>query len=235
MEDNMDNTILKYRAKAITQEVETVAILSSIIAHEIKNYLAAIHICDKSFEIKVKEIKNRVKTASYLIGNLQLQIKRVITGKPDKKDFKQYSIAKDITEALEQYTFKDKELELITLGIDKGFKHLGNSILTKHILYNLIRNALRAIENAGKGEITIKFKSEIDSSKLIFRDTVMGIAKKFLPKIFTLFESQAIKQEGTGVGLAFCKLIMQSYGGDVSFNSVTGEYTEFVLSFPLIE
>jgi DNA-binding protein len=148
MEDNMDKTILKYRAKAINQEVETVAILPNIIAHEIKNYLDAIHICTESSESKVKDIKNRVKTSSYLIRNLQLQIKRVIAGKPDKKNFKRHSIAKDITKALKQYTFKDKELELITLDIDKGFKHLSNSILTKHILYNLMRNVLLAIENA---------------------------------------------------------------------------------------
>ena len=36
---------------------------------------------------------------------------------------------------------------------------------------------------------------------------------------------------GTGVGLAFCKTIMISYGGDIICNSIEGEYTEFVLSF----
>lgn len=180
------------------------------------------------------------KYADYLIGNLQLQIKGVITGKLDTKDFKRYSIMKNIEETLEQYPFKSGERELITVETGKDFEYEGNPVLTNHILYNLIKNALRAIKNAEKGNITIYLKTECKKlgtntkyNKLIFKDTATGISKEFLLKMFKLFESQMTAQGGTGVGLAFCKNIMTSYGGDITCDSVEGEYTEFVLSFPL--
>jgi len=231
----MAKTILNDGTKAINKEIQTIAILSSSIAHELKNYLAAIHICAELSEMQLGKIRKKVKTAAYLIGNLQLQIKGVISGKPDTRDFIRYSITKNIKEALEQYPFKENELELITLDIGKDFEYIGNPALTNHILYNFISNALRAIGNAGKGKIVIQLKPEITSNKLIFRDTATGIAKYFLSKMFTLFESESAAQGGTGVGLTFCKLIMQSYGGDISCDSVEEEYTEFVLNFPLID
>lgn len=123
---------------------------------------------------------------------------------------------------------------MITLDIVKDFEYEGISVLTSHILYNLLKNALRAIVNADKGTIKIKLESGVRFNKLIFRDTATGIAKEFLPKMFKLFESQTTAEGGTGVGLAFCKTIMQSYGGDIVCGSVEGEYTEFILTFPCL-
>ena len=230
----MAKTILNDGSKAINREVQAVVTLASSIAHELKNYLAAISICAELSEKQLGNIRNGVITANYLINNLQLQIRGVITGKLDTKDFKRYSIAKNVEEALDQYPFKEGERELIKLDLERDFNYKGNFILTSHILYNLIKNALRAITNADKGKITIKLKSGVSFNKLIFRDTATGIAKEFLPKMFKLFESQSTAQGGTGVGLAFCKLIMQSYGGNIVCDSVEGEYTEFTLTFPCL-
>ena len=52
--------------------------------------------------------------------------------------------------------------------------------------------------------------------------------------MFKLFESQMTTQGGTGIGLAYYKEIMSSYGGDIACDSVEGEFTEFVLNFPCI-
>jgi signal transduction histidine kinase len=216
------------------KEVQTVATLAASIAHEIKNYLSAINICSELSSMQLENIRKKVKAADYVINNLQLQIKGVVTGKSDNKNFKRYSIAKNIKEALEGHPFKAGELELITLDITEDFEYNGDPALTAHLLYNLIRNALRAISIAGKGRVTINLKTGLRLNKLIFRDTATGIPKNVLPKIFTLFETQMKEQGGTGVGLAFTKTIMQSYGGDISCNSTEGECTEFVLSFPSV-
>jgi signal transduction histidine kinase len=213
--------------------IQTIATLSSSIVHEVKNYLAAIHVCVELSERELVAIKKTVNAADYLISNLQLQINGIVAGKPSKESFKICFMAKDIKEALERYPFKIGERELITVEGDKGFKYRGNSTLTMHILYNLIRNSLRVIENAGKGKITIKLESGGKFNRLIFRDTASGIKKDFLSKIFKLFESKMTGQGGTGVGLAYCKEIMLSYGGDIACNSAEGEYAEFALSFPL--
>ncbi|KAB2836175.1 MAG: ATP-binding protein, partial [Caedimonadaceae bacterium] len=38
-----------------------------------------------------------------------------------------------------------------------------------------------------------------------------------------------------GIGLAFCKSVMKSLGGDITCTSQYGEYTEFILTFPPLE
>jgi len=230
----MSKLSLTARKLSGKQEVQTVVTLASSIVHEIKNYLTAISICSELSGMQLENIRKKVRSADYIIGNLQLQIKGIVTGETNPKDFKCYSIARNIKESLEQYPFQEGERELITLDLSKDFKYKGNPALTAHIVYNLLKNALRAITNADKGTISIRLEPASKLNKLIFRDTASGIAKEFLPKIFRLFESQMTEQGGTGVGLAFCKVIMKSYGGDITCNSILGKYTEFVLSFPRI-
>ncbi len=200
----MAKIILNDGLKSINQEVQIVATLASSIAHEVRNYLAAISICAELSEKQLSNIRERVKAASYLIGNLQLQIKGVVTGKPETTDFKRCSIVKNVEEILEQYPFKEGERELVMLGIERDFEYIGDPILTNHILFNLVKNALRAIANAGRGTITITLKPDVKYNRLTFRDTAAGIAKEFLPKMFKLFESQSTAQGDTGIGLAFC-------------------------------
>lgn len=230
--------------------IQNIVTLSSSIAHELKNYLMGINICAELSDNRLKDISNfclelsekrlknirqRVKAASYLISNLLLQMKNIVAGKPSAEDFKQYSMVKNIQEALEQYPFDVGTRELVTVEATTDFDYIGNPTLTNHILYNLIKNSLYAIKNAEKGNITIKLEQGKEFNKLMFRDTATGIPKEFLPNLFKLFESQMTKQGGTGIGLAFCKLIMQSYGGDISCDSTRGRYAEFILSFPSIK
>jgi signal transduction histidine kinase len=50
--------------------------------------------------------------------------------------------------------------------------------------------------------------------------------------LFTLFYSE--RDFGTGIGLAYCDMIMRKYKGSIECNSEYGEYSEFVLSFPKV-
>jgi signal transduction histidine kinase len=214
--------------------VQTIATLSGSINHELKNHLATINICAELLEGNLAAIRKTVNVANCFMDNIQLQIKGIIAEKPSSEDFKICSISKNIEEVLEQYPFKTGERNLIIIEAVKDFKYRGSAILTTHIFYNLIRNSLRAIVNAGKGEIIIKLEFNEKFNRLIFRDTASGIKKEFLPKIFKLFASQTTEQGGTGVGLAYCMEIMQAYGGGITCDSIAGEYTEFVLNFPLL-
>ena len=219
--------VIKNQAKTIG----TLAILASSVSHELKNHLAAISFCA---EASLLDIRKKANEANCVLDNLQLQIKLAIANKSSKDELKTYSIIKGIEEALRQYPLQDNDRKLITVEAINDFEYVGNAVLTKHVLFNLIKNSLRAIRNAGKGEITIGLESGNEFNKLIFRDTASGISKEFLPKIFELFESQSIDQGGTGIGLAFVKKILQSYGGDITCSSIEGKYTEFTLVFPCV-
>src|SRR5207248_1330446 len=106
----------------------------------------------------------------------------------------------------------------------------GQKVLTIHILFNLLKNAIYYIRTAHEGDIHIWLELGKKHNKLHFRDTGKGISADILPKIFDLFFSKTY--HGSGIGLAFCKMVMQSYGGNIECDSVEGEFAEFILNFP---
>jgi len=67
-------------------------------------------------------------------------------------------------------------------------------------------------------------------NRIVFRDTGEGIEQEDMEKIFEGFYTT--REEGTGVGLAFCRRTMRSFGGDITCNSDPGGYAEFILELP---
>jgi len=98
------------------------------------------------------------------------------------------------------------------------------------VVFNLLKNALYSINSALKGEVTITLKPGKGANSILFRDTGEGVAPDVLAKIFDEFFS--MREEGTGVGLAFCRRTMRSFDGDIACDSELGVYAEFAISLP---
>lgn len=145
------------------------------------------------------------------------------------------SMARVVTAALQRYPFADHECRLVRWDGSGDFTFRGNELLAVHVLFNLLKNALRHIAAAGKGEIVIRIETAPGANRLVFRDTGAGIDADTLPHIFQRFYTSAPGDDnvlGSGVGLAFCRDVMRACGGRIECDAVPGEYTEFVLTFP---
>jgi two-component system, OmpR family, aerobic respiration control sensor histidine kinase ArcB len=170
-----------------------------------------------------KVIKKANSTITLMLHNIQEE-------NIDTSKFKNSAIDQDVQLTLQNYPFFDGEKPKVHYQSANTFMYFGDTNLTQLIITNLIKNALTHIELAKKGEIFISYNSDANKNYLIFKDTGPGIPNEFLPKVFNRFASN--RKGGTGLGLAFCKMIMQIYGGDIDCQSVEGEYTTFTLSFP---
>ncbi len=137
-----------------------------------------------------------------------------------------------IREALQRYPFTDAQEGLVEWTDDQDFEFRGSELLLVHALFNLLKNALYQIEKAGKGHIHIWQTLDQEMNILHFKDTATGIPVHLQNKLFQRFVSQ--KHNGTGLGLAFCKMVLQGLGGDIQCHSREGEFTEFQLFFPKI-
>jgi signal transduction histidine kinase len=146
------------------------------------------------------------------------------------KNFQKCSIAQCVQVAIERYPFNENERKLLHFNMIHDFNFIGNQELMVHVLFNLIKNALYYLREANKGEISIWIENEVKYNILHFKDTGKGIAEKVLPHIFDRFYSRTY--HGAGVGLAFCMLVMQSFGGDISCRSVEDKYADFSMRFP---
>ena len=67
---------------------------------------------------------------------------------------------------------------------------------------------------------------------LYVKDTAKGMTAKQLSRLFDHFYTTTFM--GTGIGLSFCKLVMNRLGGDISCEAQEGLYTKFILSFPVV-
>ena len=88
---------------------------------------------------------------------------------------------------------------------------------------------MAAIKEVDRGKIYINLEYGKKFNYLIFKDTASGITTTALKTLFNQFNSTS--KEGAGLGLAFCKMTMQSYGGDITCESKENCYTKFILSF----
>jgi len=74
---------------------------------------------------------------------------------------------------------------------------------------------------ASKGEIFISLESDEQHNYLHFKDTAKGMPPEEAVRVFDQFYTNA--QGGTGLGLSFCQVVMQSYGGDISCTAQEGK------------
>lgn len=229
-------------------------LVAGSIAHELKNPLAGIRLQMESLQAMNPKkmslqnfssfLKNMAKTiirtidaTTYVIDGMLKKLRFFAAGKVYHDSFEKNFIASDIKYLLQTYPFKNNEADLVKIKLTDKFQYMGDKTLTAHVLSNLMKNALYAIKETDKpnANITIETIAAKDFNLLLFKDTGIGIAKDLVDKIFDQFETKKNIHGGTGLGLAFCKSVMEdNYGGKIACNSKEGEYAEFVLSFPKI-
>lgn len=109
-------------------------------------------------------------------------------------------------------------------------------MLLRQVINNLLHNAL-IYSPEGRGEIKIGLKQEGDNYVFFVSDNGIGIPKEIQSKIFGKFfrSDNAIKTvgDGSGLGLYLAKMIMDSAGGKIWFESEIDKGTTFYVSLPL--
>lgn len=151
----------------------------------------------------------------------------------DVSAFKPYSVKACVIEAIESYPFLLDDRQKVDMSGLKDFTFYGSDNLLVFVIFNLIKNSLYAMKAANKGTITITTKVGTKFNWLVFTDTGSGIPPDVLPRIFDTFFT-ANKTVGTGIGLAFCKNVIQATGGTMRCDSELGKYATFTLEFPAL-
>ena len=251
---------LKAANEKIEQLNKTLKIYAASQAHELRTPLAIIamqvhgmgdfvkdllvgYTLAKQAGLKVPTINSTaLELLPKIINNVEAEVRRsnaIINTTLSQIDLYDKNIPMDdecsmqacVAKALSRHPFKDMaERALVHFEQEVDFTFLGSQTLMVHIIFNLLKNALHYIAKKHKGEITIALASHADSNVLTFTDTAEGIKVDKLEKVFEEFYSE--RERGTGVGLAFCKDVVQKFGGTMHCESVYGDYVRFIISLP---
>jgi signal transduction histidine kinase len=115
------------------------------------------------------------------------------------------------------------------------------------LFQNLISNSLKFSKKEETPLITITSefldKAKVNEEglwpseqylKLQFRDNGIGFQQEYAERIFNLFDRLHSRStyEGTGVGLAICRKIVENHGGLIKARSTLGEGAEFTILIP---
>ena len=175
----------------------------------------------------------------YQTVDLLLGISRVESGKiktiktPIDLDVFTGEIAKELAPQIDE-----KKLVLNIISGDMGPVVVSQDSLTlRQVVLNLISNAIRYSNENG----TIEIKWSVDNEKkevvYMVRDNGIGIPENQRPRIFSKFfraeNARAWAPDGSGLGLALVKDLVESWGGKVWFEGTEGQGTTFFFTVPL--
>lgn len=123
-------------------------------------------------------------------------------------------------------------------GIQKDISVLTDKQSYKQILLNLLNNAIKYNRPHGKVQIELTLTDGGEYAKLQVSDTGIGISKEDISRLFIPFERIGADKtgiEGTGLGLAVVKKLVDAMGGKLGVESTPGVGSSFWVSFKVVE
>lgn len=145
--------------------------------------------------------------------------------------FRQLSTALVVENAVKSFGYKRAvDKQAVQLIINKEFDFFGSDTLLKFAIYNLMKNAFY-YQNSDDFLIKIELNRVNGVNVITVRDNGIGIEQDKIEDIFKDFYTFG-KNNSYGLGLPFCKKVMDSFGGRIYCESVFGEWTKFTLQFP---
>jgi two-component system sensor histidine kinase HydH len=212
--------------------------LSASIAHEIRNPITAA----KSLVQQMGEDPNgsdQVEYARVAVAELERvekSISHLLRFAREEDTQMGAVVMEDVLEsALE--TFRDRAVRSaikIIRQYDADGRFEGDSEQLRRVVINLVGNAIDALEEAriAQPEVRVSMGENLAGTEVWIRvaDNGLGIDEDARDQIFDPFYTS--REEGTGLGLALCRKIVDNHGGSIEVETAAGEGTEFVLTFP---
>jgi light-regulated signal transduction histidine kinase (bacteriophytochrome) len=102
----------------------------------------------------------------------------------------------------------------------------------RSLLQNLLSNALKFRQREVHPQITIRARQEENFWRFEVQDNGIGIDHRHINKLFVIFRRLHNHNEyqGTGIGLALCKKIVDLHGGEITVQSAPGEGSTFIFT-----
>jgi signal transduction histidine kinase len=189
----------------------------------------------KMFVSRMQDAANRMRK---LINDL-LSYSRVTT---DAKPFQKASLTKVLTEVMSDLQIRLEETNAV---VEHGELPVieCEPMQMRQLLQNLLGNALKFRKQGVQPRITVSSETaeSIENGQrksrviLTIADNGIGFDNQFKEQIFTIFQRlhSRTEYEGTGIGLATVRKIVQRHGGTITADGKLGEGAKFIVELPV--
>ena len=236
--------ISRWKALAERQKrLSSMGEMGARIAHEIRNPLGSMELNtamlleelegNEAAYVLASRLATGVRTVTQILSNL------LHFAKGTDPRWERLDLPRLVGEALEftDPLLREKGIRVVEDYEGGGCSILGDRILLRQALLNLILNAVEGMDAGGSLRIWTVKQEETAGAwrgspviKVFVQDTGKGIPEEELDRIFDPFFTT--KSQGTGLGLAIVNNIVESHGGIVEVESRVGAGSCFVMSLP---
>jgi light-regulated signal transduction histidine kinase (bacteriophytochrome) len=227
---------LNERLKLAYEELDT---FSFTVSHDlrtplssIKSYTELLLLTNESLDEDAKKILERINSCS---DRMALLIKEILNyssytrNEIKSEKINMMQLIEDTKNAIYESS-QPKNLEFI---IGSAPNITGDAVMIGQVFANLLGNAVKYSSRSGNA--IVKIEGYVSKNETIYTisDNGIGIDIKYYNRVFELFKRMDnVKDfEGTGVGLAIVKRIMEKHKGRIWFESQLGKGTVFYVSF----
>lgn len=217
------------------EKLSTIGEVTAIVAHEIRNPLSTIGGFARSMS-RDPDNTNTIKRNALIITEEVERLERILRNlldftKPAEPLLVLHNI-EPLIRRVGQVIAEQAEACGVKLSIQVQDElpevYLDESQLHQ-VMINLAKNGLEAMPEGGQLEMGAR---EADGSvEMYVTDTGEGISEEHIEQIFDTFFTT--KRNGTGLGLALTRNIIQEHGGELYVRSAPGEGSTFVMSLPI--
>ncbi len=209
------------------------------VSHELRTPLTSIigfikgildGVIGKDEEVKYLSIAyeeaNRLKELTKDIVDIaKLESGNVVL---NKENFSLNELVKDVYVEMEELV-KEKNLKLIFEEKEPNIEIYADKSKIRQVLINIINNSVKFTE---KGYIKCTISKEDEKSKIVVKDTGIGIQKDKISYIFNKFytaNNYGDATSGAGLGLNIVKNIIDMHDGNISIESTIGKGTKITI------
>ena len=215
-----------------SEKLANVGQVSSNIAHELRNPLAAIRNSTYLLRLKLKKndkLMDHLKIIDHEISRSDEVIERLLEiTKGENLKRVPVNLEAVAKEAM-NYANVAQEHELIITFIAKPFWVKLDKLLFRQVLINIFLNSIQAMPKGGKIEMKIN-QDPSKSVKISIKDEGTGIKKHLLKTVFDPLYTD--KPEGVGLGLSLCRDLISRHGGTIIAKSELGLGTTIEIELP---
>ncbi|WP_285008457.1 ATP-binding protein [Pedobacter faecalis] len=227
---------LNERLKLAYDELDT---FSYTISHDlrtpltsIKSYTELFLAQHKDLDERGKSLLNRVVAGADKMGFLINEILKLARVGRSEIDFVQIDMPKLLSEiSTEVISALKAEHVKIEFGDCPDLE--GDHTLISQVFSNLIGNAVKYSQRSEAPVVRVEAQTDKDQIVYNIKDNGIGIDVNYHDKVFELFKrmENVRDYEGTGVGLAIVKRIIEKHNGRIWFESELGVGTTFYVAF----
>ncbi|GAB3935432.1 ATP-binding protein [Mucilaginibacter myungsuensis] len=228
--------LLNERLQLAYEELDT---FSYTISHDlrtplssVKSYSEFLLATNKSLDDKAKEILNKIVAGADKMNMLIKEILNYSRVGRAEIEFNKIDMTALIGEVAKEVTnaVKSDNLQL-TIGDTPNI--YGDQTMIMQVFTNLINNAVKYSSRSNPSIVEVKGRVEDQETIYSISDNGVGIDVNYFSRVFELFKrmDNAKDYEGTGVGLAIVKRIVEKHHARIWFESKLGSGTVFYISF----